>query len=261
MRWFRTTLRATWAAVSLLPVCAGTAAAGKLTFEERTEIIRGMTAEYGTVKVALPRSKKPLELTKTAGYDKQKWADAMQENGPAARVGDMVQITKVDIESERLVIEINYGMKGKRGWWRNVQVGGGTGGRMTPVFGDQSTAAPGGTTLALVFGEPVPGLKAAEIKKMLQPLLDFEKRTATELYAEALPPEFQEAIKAKRVLVGMDREMVLLAKGRPENKLRETKDGVETEDWIYGKAPGTITFVTLEGEKVIRVKEMYASAQ
>jgi len=79
--------------------------------------------------------------------------------------------------------------------------------------------------------------------------------------ARSLPPEIQTAIKAKKVLVGMDREMVLLSKGRPESKIREAKDGVETEDWIYGKAPGTITFVTFEGDKVIRVKEMYAGLQ
>ena len=37
-----------------------------------------------------------------------------------------------------------------------------------------------------------------------------------------------------------------------------TKDGVETEDWIYGKPPGKITFVTFAGSKVIAVKETYA---
>ena len=71
---------------------------------------------------------------------------------------------------------------------------------------------------------------------MLAPVLDFEKRSATEQYIETLPPEIQEAIKEKRAIEGMDREQVLLALGRPRNKVRETKDGVETEDWIYGTA-------------------------
>ena len=238
---------------------AGLLSAGtKLTFEERTEIVRGLVAEYATVKVALPRSKKPLDVNPGGKYEKEKWADAMQENGPAARVGDLIQITKVDIENDRIVLEINYGMKGRRRWYHNVQVS--AGGRASPIGADQSNA-PGGTTVALLFPQGVPATKAAELKKMLQPVLDFEKRSATELYAQSLPPEMQAAIKAKKVLVGMDREMVLLAKGRPENKLRENKDGVETEDWIYGKAPGTITFVTFEGDKVVRVKDMYAGAQ
>ena len=40
--------------------------------------------------------------------------------------------------------------------------------------------------------------------------------------------------------------------------VRETRDGLETEDWIYGVAPGKITFVTFNGDKVIKVKEEYA---
>ncbi|MBI3696327.1 MAG: hypothetical protein HY238_16005 [Acidobacteria bacterium] len=248
------------ARLSSIALFAVSALAGpKLTFEERTEIVRGLMAEFATVKVALPRSKKPLAVTPAGKYEKEQWAEAMQQNGPAGRVGDLVQITRVIIENDRIVLEINDGMRGKRRWYHNVQVG--TGAGTSPIARDQSTSAPGGTTIALVFEGPVPPKKAAELKKMLQPVLDFEKHSATELYTETLPKEVQEAIKANKVLVGMDREMVLLAKGRPENKLRENKDGVETEDWIYGKAPGTITFVTFEGNKVIRVKEMYAGVQ
>jgi hypothetical protein len=56
----------------------------------------------------------------------------------------------------------------------------------------------------------------------------------------------------------MDRDQVMLALGRPENKIRETKDGMELEDWVYGKPPGKITFVTFHNNKVMKVKETYA---
>jgi hypothetical protein len=56
----------------------------------------------------------------------------------------------------------------------------------------------------------------------------------------------------------MDRDQVVLALGRPDNKVRETVDGTEVEDWIYGRPPGRIVFVTFAGDKVIRVKEAYA---
>jgi hypothetical protein len=56
----------------------------------------------------------------------------------------------------------------------------------------------------------------------------------------------------------MDHQQVLMAMGQPEHKSRETKDGLEVEDWVFGKPPGKITFVTFNGEKVIKVKEMYA---
>jgi hypothetical protein len=41
-------------------------------------------------------------------------------------------------------------------------------------------------------------------------------------------------------------------------KVRDLQDGDETEDWIYGTAPGKITFVTFKDAKVIKVREDYA---
>jgi hypothetical protein len=49
-----------------------------------------------------------------------------------------------------------------------------------------------------------------------------------------------------------------MAMGHPLRKYRETKDGVDFEDWIYGEAPGKVTFVTFSGSKVVKVKEQYA---
>ena len=124
---------------------------------------------------------------------------------------------------------------------------------------DQSDSnAPGGTTIAILFHKPLEPVKAAQIKKMLAPVLDFDKHSATEIYAENLPPEVQKAVKERHAREGMTREQVLLALGRPEHKWRETKDGTEFEDWVYGTAPGKISFVTFVGDKVVKVKEEYA---
>ena len=41
-------------------------------------------------------------------------------------------------------------------------------------------------------------------------------------------------------------------------KMRETKDGYEQEDWIYGEPPGKLTFVTFRGAKVHKVKDVFA---
>ena len=47
--------------------------------------------------------------------------------------------------------------------------------------------------------------------------------------------------------------------GRPTHKERDTTaDGVEQESWVFGTPPGRITFVTFEGNKVVKVKEEYA---
>ena len=233
-------------------------AGNKLTWEDRVELTRGLTAEYATAKILLPRSRKALEFDSKGTYDKAAWSSVAHESGPAARTGDLVQVTKIDIEDDKIVLQINGGYKGGKKWYQGVQISGGMGGADVPVNRTNDTNAPGGTSIAVLFHKPLEPIKAIEIKKMLAPVLDFEKRSVTQLYSESLPPETQKAIKEKRVLVGMDREQVILALGRPQHKSRETKDGLETEDWVYGQAPGKITFVTFNGDKVIKVKDAYA---
>jgi len=243
-------------------VNSGSAEEKKMGEDERVEILRGLLSEYATVKAYLPRSPKPLPFSSDGTWDKQLWTQIGQKTGPAARVGDSVQITKVSIEDERIVFEINHGVKGQRGSWRDhVQVGlaGPIGGGVSQVDPNQSTSAPGGTSIALLFGTSVPPLKADDIKKMLRPILVFDNDTATANYVDTLPEPIQQAIKANKVIVGMDRDMVILSLGKPRHKERNAdKDGNETEDWVYGEPPGKITFVTFANSKVIRVKEGYA---
>jgi hypothetical protein len=231
----------------------------KLSEDDRVEILRGLLSEYATVKEFLPRSRKPLAFDASGTWDKQAWAQAGQEFGPAARVGDLVQITHVSIESDRIVLEINNGIKGKgSGSWRDhVQVG--MGGTTSPINRQQNSNSPGGTSIMLLFGGPIPPVKADEIKKIMAPVLDFDKQSATDNYVEKLPEPIQKAIKANKVIVGMDRDEVLLAVGRPRHKERNvSNDGAEMEDWIYGDPPGKITFVTFVGSKVTALKEAYA---
>jgi hypothetical protein len=230
-------------------------AADKLTMEDRIEITRGMTAEYAKLKALLPRSKKALEFNADGTYNKKQWSDIAKESGPAARVGDLVQITKVDISDDRLTFDINGGFKGGKKWYQGVQIG--MNGNTAPVSRNESNA-PGGTSIVLLFHKPIEPIKATEIKKILSAVLDFDKRSATELYSESLPPEVQQAIKEKRAREGMNHEQVVMAMGRPAQKSRETKDGIDLEDWVYGMAPGKITFVTFKGDTVIKVKESYA---
>lgn len=229
-------------------------APARLTEEERMELIRALTAEFATVKVLLPRSKKPLPYNADGSWDKTVWRQAVEEMGAAARLGDQVQITKVEIKKDRLELEINGGVKSGRKWYERIEVGMGT--RTTPI--GQGGMPTMGTNLSLVFPKEVPSLEPAEVKKLLAPILDFEKRSATEVYVESLPPEIQAAIKENRAVEGMNADQVILAIGKPRHKVRETRDGVEQEEWIYGLPPGKITFVVFEGNVVVRVKYAYA---
>ncbi len=228
----------------------------KLTDDQRVEILRGLSAEYAKCAAPLPRSKKPLDFGSDGTWDHQQWADAAKLNGPAGRVGDMVQVTKVTIEKEAIILEINGGMRVKGGWKDHVQIG--MGGQMNPINNGQNSNAPSGTTVAVRFGEPIGSLSSADVKKILMPVLVFDKQTVTEQYVDTIPPEFKKAIEEKKPVEGMDRDQVRLALGPPTHKSREPKDGIEYEDWIYGTPPGKIMFVTFSGAKVVKVKETYA---
>ncbi len=230
----------------------------KLTNDEHMELLRGLTAEYATAKVPLPRSKRALNLQTDGTFDTGEWTAANKQYGLAARLGDLVQVTRVEIQKDAIILEINGGMRAKGAWKDHISIGIGGPGAMNPINGGNPTNAPGGTTIALRFHQPIGEITSADVKRMLKPVLDFNQQSATEQYAETLPPEVKKAVAEKRVIVGMDRDQVILAVGKPLRKDRETKDGVETEDWIYGTPPGKVMFVTFQGAKVVKVKETYA---
>jgi hypothetical protein len=229
----------------------------KLTDDEKIALVRDLTAEYAKAKDYIPRSKTPLEIDATdSSWDKKKWQmDAQKNGGPAARVGDQVQITKVTLDGDKMILELNGGLKNGKSFRDHIQIGIGT---PQPVSDGQTGQVKLGSYLQLNFHKPMENLTASDVKMILAPLLEFDKRSVTQIYVETLPPETRKAIADKRATVGMDREQVLLALGHPDRKYRETKEGVDLEDWIYGAPPGKITFVTFAGTKVSRVKEEYA---
>lgn len=231
--------------------------ADKLSFDEQMEIERGLTAEFATAKIALPHSKKSLVIHSDGSYDKGAWARALQDDGPAARLGDEIQITRVQIESNKILFEINGGTHSGH-WYDHVQVG--MGGNTSPVRTNQNAQTAHGSHIVLVFSGPVPSLKSADIRQMLAPIMDFEKHSASEQYMDRLPEPIKKAIKEQHAVAGMDRDQVLLALGKPHSKSRQTNsDGDELEDWIYGEPPGKMTFVTFNEGKVVKISESYAN--
>ncbi len=252
-------------AVSILILLAGARALAeeyKYTPEERIILTRDLTAEFATAKLTIPRSKKALRFDAATGEaDIGQWTDVHAEYGAAAEMGDLVQITKIEFKSHRIELEINGGFGGGRKWYDRIQIGGGMGntGRMRSVANGADSRGGVGTTLALDFPDGVPELDAQRIKELLAPLLDFEQQSAVEQYVESLPEPMQAAIKEQRAVEGMDIDAVLIALGKPGRKVRETRDGVQYEDWIYGEPPGRVVFVTFQGSKVVKVREAYGN--
>ena len=239
-------------ALAAAALLAPTLLAAGLSPQARMEIIRGLTAEYASLRVPLPRGKKGLTLTSDGKVDEESLKHEITQYGTAVAPNVLVQITAIDIQSKEIVFEINGGGKRKTKWYEHVEVG--MGNRTTPI-GQTDSRTPTGSSVTLVFSKKIEELSVADLKNYLDPVLNFNPVSVLQTISRPIPPEFQQAIQDKKAAVGMDREMVIAAMGQPQRKVRETKDGVEQEDWIYGTPPMKITFVTFEGEDVVDVKD------
>jgi len=114
-----------------------------------------------------------------------------------------------------------------------------------------------GSTIFLEFPKPVPDLTPDDLKHLLSPFLNFAKeRSAAVQWYDTLPPAMKKAIQDRRPAVGMDREMVVAAIGKPEHKVREwDAEGNEIEDWIYGTPPDKTVFVRFKGDRVTAIEQ------
>lgn len=178
--------------------------------------------------------------------------------GPAAKPGDRARITDVVIKNDHIRFEINGGPIRKQKWYQHIEIQGGSSGTISP---SDSSANARGSFVDLYFDKYVPEITGPELKQMLRPVFDFDAKSAVEAYLETVTPQIKEAIKNHHVLVGMNREMVIYAKGRAPKKVREHADDVEYEEWIYGDPPQDVDFVRLVGDEVVRVETMKVNGQ
>ncbi len=227
----------------------------KLTKETKLELIRVFQAETVFIRRPFPMGPSGLTLKDGEIYPgDDEMQRAIATFGPSVKPGDRAQITNIDIKDDRIVFEINGGPKKKKKWYQHIEVG--MGGDTAPIDPGSSTANPRGTYAILEFDKYVPELNAEQVKQLLSPVLDFHAKSAVEAYLDTLPVEVKNAIKDHEVLVGMNRDMVTYAKGRPPRKIRENANGVPYEEWIYGAPPQDVEFVRFENDQVVRLESM-----
>lgn len=232
--------------------------ASKLT---RQQIVRVFNAELVYIRANFPMGKTGLKLRNGAltpsGDELQR---LMSLWGPAAKPGDQARISNVVIKDDHIHFEINGGPVKKQKWYQRIQIQGAGG--STPVAPSESNANARGSFVDLYFDKYVPELTGLELKQLLRPVFDFDSKSPLEAYLETVPPKVKDAIKNHRALVGMDREMVTYAMGRPPKKVRERDaNEVEYEDWIYGTPPQDVNFVRFVGDEVVRVETMKVDGQ
>ena len=177
----------------------------------------------------------------------------VDSKGEAAKAGERVQITNVVFKNNEILMEINGGGKKKTKWYQHIQVGVGD----TVGQAPQNDPAPKGTYLALQFKDYVPEVTLDDLKKRMEPVIDFSVKSAAQAYVDTLPPIVRTAIGEHRALVGMNKEMVTEALGRPPQRIRDKDEQNRNyEEWMYGEPPADVQFIRFVGDEVVQVKTM-----
>lgn len=217
----------------------------------RLDLVRNLEAEQGFAHRELPLG---AGLTLLANGQmtprEEEYKALLYRKGQSAAPGERVQVSALQFKPDRIVIDFNGGPFAKHRFLSHIQL-------------NDMQLAPGGPPatgcrISLIFEGGVPELTAAEVKALLDPLVDFRAKSSAEAYADTLPPKVKDAIDAHEVLVGMDRRMVLASVGEPRSKHRERATNNEgallSEEWIYGEPPKATQFVRFHNGRVDRLE-------
>jgi len=218
----------------------------------RLDLIRNLEAEQGFAHRDLPLGAGVVLLANgnmTPHDDDYK--KMLYEKGASAAPGDRMEISALQFKPDRIIIDFNGGPYAKHRFLSHIS------------FNDMPIANQGpiatGCRVTLVFEGGVPELTAAEVKALLDPIVDFKAKSSAEAYANTLPAKVRDAVNDHAILVGMDRRMVIAAVGEPHTKHREHADSANDssavyEEWIYGQPPAATQFVRFRNGRVVRLE-------
>ncbi len=224
----------------------------------RLLLIRALQSEQGFAMRPFPRGHKGLTLEANGKLQPagEAYLNMVVDQGLSAKPGQRMVITDIKIDRSKIVLDLNGGPDARHRFLRHVQIG------MGPDMGDpdvdpqlaDQSGDPAGTRLTLAFGDHIPELTPAQVKALLAPLISFDVKTPIQAFTDTLPLPLKDAILGHKVWVGMSTDMVLYAKGRPNTKMREMEGQMPVDIWIYGTPPEDVTFVRINGNRVIRVE-------
>jgi hypothetical protein len=234
--------------------------APRISRQTRYEIIRDFETRLVYARTAFPMGTKGVRLKDGVltpnGEELQQMLSLW---GPAVKPGDPAHISFVQIKDDHIHLEINGGPIHRKKWYEHIEVAGANGPVQSSPNEPQSN--PHGSCVDLYFDKHVPEMTTGQLRELLYPVLDFNAKNKEQAYLDTVPPKVKEAIVAHRVLVGMNQEMVLHAKGKAPKKVRERDGETEYEEWIYGEAPADVDFVRFVGDEVVRVETMKVNGQ
>ncbi len=255
-------------ALGVLVLLVGTLAAAndvkdvKLSSAQRMAIFRTFLAERPFVHRAFSKGKTGIRIERDQITPSEAEMNSLiAQFGSAAKVGERVQITAVRFEHQGIVFEINGGPVKHKSWKDHINVGmNGADPRSrqpSQPNNDSVYVDSNGSSVFLALTGDAASLTTDQIKDMLLPVLDFKATSVAEAYQKSLPPVLAKAIKDHHALVGMDKEMVSNAMGRPPRRVREK----DYEEWIYGNPPQDVQFIRFREDKVVQIEEMKVSGE
>jgi hypothetical protein len=223
-----------------------------LTERGRRELLQNLVSEQGFAHRGLPLG---AGLTLLANGNMtpggEEYRTMLYKKGQSAAPGERIAITAVVFKPDRIVLDLNGGPYAKHRFLSHIQF------NDNPIAQQGATAT--GCRITLVFEGGIPEISGAEVKALLDPVIDFHAKSSEEAYADTLPPRIREAVSAHEVMVGMTKRMVLAAMGAPNAKNREHTSSDDDnspryEEWIYGVVPQPVQFVRFRGERVVRLE-------
>ncbi len=235
-----------------------------LTEPSKLALIRYVSGEFARVRKPIPGGKEGFVLYTDKPLNQEYLDRVVSTHGAAINTGDNAQITKLEFHERTIIVDINGGGRPKKSWRDRIQVSMG-GPSQVPQSSTTTTQEQGpagfqpgaGGTLYVQFPKNIPDLSPDDLKNILAPFLDFTREhSAAVHWIDTLPPETKKAITERHAILGMDKEEVVAAMGKPDRKVRERDaEGYDTEDWIYGHPPDKTVFVHFRGEKVSSIKQ------
>jgi hypothetical protein len=218
----------------------------------RQELIRNLESEQGFAHRELPLGAgMQLVANGTLTPRDEEYKKILYEKGQSAAPGDRVQVTALQFRPDRIVVDLNGGPYAKHRFLSHIS--------LNDIPLAQEGPAVTGCRITLVFEGGIPEVTAAEVKALLDPVVDFRAKSSSEAYADTLPPRVREAVEAHEILVGMSRRMVIAALGEPKTKEREHASSTDPdspiyEEWIYGDPPHPTQFVRFKNGRVMRLE-------
>jgi hypothetical protein len=238
-----------------------------LSEEAKLSLIRYVSGEFAKARKPIPGGKEGFIIYVDKPLNLEYLDRAVANHGAAINTGDNVQISNLEFHDNSIIVDLNGGGRPKKSWRDRIQLGIGgqtmpTGTQQDPQQQQGQQGPPGvqpgmGATIYIDFPKHVPDMSPDQLKEILTPFLDFNKvRSASVHWVDTLPTATQKAITERRAILGMDRDEVVAALGKPDRKVRERDtNGNDTEDWIYGHPPDKTIFVKFTSDKVSAVKQ------